>query len=242
MRLRWVVFVAVPVVLGCVVGCAENNASNAAVAELIDDALEPGSAPETPFREVVEAVTGTRVLPIDPAAEIDQAILAEVTAAVRGAIEEFNRPNSPTSSEGRINEVSRHFERALQERLDGTDGFRCESPRTAEGNQLSAGYPDLRLVHEASGRVVYVDPKLVAAGTFDGSLRTFYYSPNPDTSKVLDDAHHLLIGIEHDGATGAWKFTGWKLVDLYGLNVRLKAEFQAGNRDVYQDRMILDEG
>lgn len=53
------------------------------------------------------------------------------------------------------------------------------------------------------------------------------------------DAHHLLAGIEHDGRAGAWKFTGWKLVDLHEFNVRLKAEYQASNRDIYRQSLIL---
>ena len=77
---------------------------------------------------------------------------------------------------------------------------------------------------------------------FDSSLRTFYFTPKDETSKIQDDAHHILIGIEHDGRVGNWKFTAWKLVDLYNFRVRLKAEFQGSNRDLYQKELILDSG
>ena len=53
---------------------------------------------------------------------------------------------------------------------------------------------------------------------------------------------HLLVGIEHDGKTSAWTFTGWRLVDLSTLQVRLKAEFQASNADLYRKtRLSLPE-
>ena len=51
--------------------------------------------------------------------------------------------------------------------------------------------------------------------------------------KITDDAVHLLAGIEHDGKDGLWTFTGWRLVDLSKLRVRLKAEFQASNAELY---------
>lgn len=59
---------------------------------------------------------------------------------------------------------------------------------------------------------------------------------------MLEDAHHLLLGIEHDGRDGAWQFTNWHLVDLSKLSVRLKPEFQATNRDLYLDRAIISSG
>jgi 5'-3' exonuclease len=43
----------------------------------------------------------------------------------------------------------------------------------------------------------------------------------------------LLCGIEHDGKEGQWTFTRFHLVDLSTLRVRLKAEFQASNAELY---------
>ena len=61
-----------------------------------------------------------------------------------------------------------------------------------------------------------------------------------DENKILDDANHLLVGFEHDGrADGAWKFLNWDLVDASGLQVRLKAEFQGSNKDIYRPEMIV---
>ena len=103
-------------------------------------------------------------------------------------------------------------------------------------------YPDLRILHEASGQVVYLDPKLVARGSFDSAFRTFYFTPRIETNKVLDDACHLLVGIEHDANTGEWAFLRWHLVDLYAFRVQLKAEFQSGNRELYQAGQIVRSG
>ena len=105
--------------------------------------------------------------------------------------------------------------------------------------QFNAGYPDLMLTHIASGRICYLDPKLFESSSRASTLRTFYYQPKPQSGKVHHDAHHLLVGIEHDGNDGAWEFTGWELVDLADFHVRLKAEFQGSNRDIYRDELIL---
>ena len=81
--------------------------------------------------------------------------------------------------------------------------------------------------------MAYLDPKLFEEGSRNSSLRTFYYEPKGRSSKVRDDACHFLLGIPHDGRDGAWTFGRPELVDLAGLQVRLKAEFQASNRDLY---------
>ena len=72
-------------------------------------------------------------------------------------------------------------------------------------------------------------------------LRTFYYEPKTETGKIHDDAHHLIIGFEHGPreSDGSWKFLNWELVDLSGFKVRLKAEFQGSNRDIYRPELIV---
>ena len=70
--------------------------------------------------------------------------------------------------------------------------------------------------------------------SWSSTLRTFYFAPRTETLKITDDAVHLLAGISHDGKDGAWTFGQWKLVDLSTLQVRLKAEFQASNADLYR--------
>jgi hypothetical protein len=91
-----------------------------------------------------------------------------------------------------------------------------------------------------SGRVIYLDPKLFEQGNRNSSLRTFYYEAKRDTNKILDDAHHLVVGFEHDGRQeGILKFSGWELVDLAHFRVKLKAEFQASNRDLYRPEAIV---
>jgi hypothetical protein len=201
-----------------------------------------GTFRDVPFASLVETSTGKQVLPVNPEDSVDAEILSGIDEAMGRVLVRFNAPDSITHREDRINEVSAYFETALIEEIDRLPELECGYPRTAEGNLQRAGYPDLMIRHSESGRVAYLDPKLVEQGTLDSDLRTFYFTPTVQTRKVLHDASHLVIGIEHDGKTGEWKYLRWHLVDLSRFKVRLKAEFQASNQDLYLPELIIRQG
>jgi len=185
-----------------------------------------------PFAAVVEASSGKHVIPLN-GSEVHQAIKAAIEAALDKSLKTLGADDSPVRQLRRINEASRFFEDALHASLNATPGLRCEVPPNQRGEAQRSGYPDLKITHLASGTVFYLDPKLVEQGSWNSTFRTFYYEPKAETLKINDDAVHLLCGIEHDGHDGEWKFLSWKLEDLSKLQVRLKAEFQASNADVY---------
>jgi hypothetical protein len=201
-----------------------------------------GTFRDVPFAELIATSTGKQVLPVNPEDPIDGEILALIDEAMKNVLVRFNRADSETYAASRINEVSSYFENALIEELGRAPELECNHPRTAAGNLQRAGYPDLMVRHLESGRIVYLDPKLVQEGSLNSSLRTFYFTPQTETNKVLHDANHLLVGIEHDGNTGKWRYLRWHLVDLSRFKVRLKAEFQASNEDLYRPELIIRTG
>jgi len=186
------------------------------------------------FATIAEACSGKKVIPV-AAKESHTRVRAAINAALTRAIEKLNAADSPVRSLRRINEASRFFEDALHESLNAEPDLSCGVPPNRRGEAQRSGYPDLRIVHEPSDEVFYLDPKLVEDGSWNSTLRTFYFEPKDETLKITDDAVHLLAGISHDGKDGAWTFTGFKLVDLSTLKVRLKAEFQASNKELYHD-------
>jgi hypothetical protein len=195
---------------------------------------------EIPFSQVVFAATGKRVLAIDPKNESESNVIKKVSDVLNEVMKCMNAPDSPVQNLARINEASSHFEDLLRELLNRVPGFTCDFPHTSADRLQRSGYPDLRLVETATSRVFYLDPKLYAAGSRDSSFRTFYFEPKITTNKVRDDAVHLLVGFEHAPRTdGHWIFTRWDLVDLSHFKVRLKAEFQGSNRDIYRPEAIL---
>jgi len=194
-----------------------------------------------PFNEVIVDVTGKKVLPFDPKNEVDQRVVKAISAACDEATKRSNAEDSPIQKVARINEVSSHFEDTLRELLNSTPGLGCDFPRTADGKIQRSGYPDLRVVDLASKRVFYLDPKLYAVGSRDNSFRTFYFEPKLATNKVRDDAVHFVVGFEHEPREryARWRFTRWDLVDLSQFKVKLKAEFQGSNRDMYREEAIV---
>lgn len=236
--------------LGCALASCERAAPPQVVIEqepsveaLVTTVLNGGGTfRDVPFASLVEISTGKQVLPMTPDDPVDAEILAGLDEAIGRVLVRMNAPDSVTHRESRINEVSAYFETALIEEIDRAPELECTYPRTAEGNLQRAGYPDLMIRHPESGRVVYLDPKLVQEGSLESDLRTFYFTPSVQTRKVLYDASHLLVGIEHDGNTGKWKYLRWHLVDLARFKVRLKAEFQASNEDLYRPELIIRKG
>lgn len=186
------------------------------------------------FADVVHAATGKKVIPLDAQNAAHQRITHAVREALTASMKELSQPDSPVRQQRRINEASRFFEDLLRQKIQRVPGLRCEFPLTQQGAQQRSGYPDLKITDVASGTIAYLDPKLIEARTLDSTFRTFYYEPKNGTAKINDDALHLLCGIEHDGRQGAWTFQRFHLVDLSTLRVRLKAEFQASNADLYR--------
>jgi hypothetical protein len=196
---------------------------------------------EIPFSEVIVRVTGKKIVACDPKNQIDERVVKSISAACDETVKRLNAPDSAIENIARINEVSGHFEDMLRELLNATPGLNCDFPRTAQGRVMRSGYPDLRIVDLASKRVFYLDPKLYAAGSRDSSFRAFYFEPKIATNKVRDDAVHFIAGFDHEPRekSGRWNFTRWDLVDLVQFRVKLKAEFQGSNHDIYRPEAIV---
>ena len=191
---------------------------------------------ENPFRNVIAEATGQRVLPLDSVCE---PVLDAIAEAATTTLNSLNQADSPIAGLRRINEASRHFEDTLLEQLNNHPDLNCKIPLTREGKAQRSGYPDLMIQHQPTGRVFYLDPKLYEAGSEDSSLRTFYYTPRKETSKILKSGHHLLIGFSHDGKDGKWTFQSWKLVDLSQTTLKLKSEYNASNRELYKESITV---
>ncbi len=239
---------ALVVLLSTALARADDRASpspppkeNKTVAALIPWLLqEKSKLSGIPFREVILAATGKRVRPIDLHDATDQRVVGEIRWVLDEVVRQMNEPESAIQRIPRINEVSSHFEDLLHKLLNETPGLHCDIPRTASNRVQRSGYPDLRLVDDKTQRVYYLDPKLYATGNRASSFRTFYYEPKGATNKVRDDAVHFIVGFEHEKRTdGRWKFTRWDLVDLSKFQVKLKAEFQGSNRDMYRPEAVI---
>ena len=195
------------------------------------------------FADVIAAATGKKVIAIDPQDKDDRRVLGEIGKALDAVLVAMNAPDSPTREVRRVNEMSAKFEDAILAQCKTIPGVECARPLTAAGARLRSGYPDLRLVDKATGRVFFLDPKIFAQGSKTSALRTFYFEPKRATTKVNDDGHHLVIGLEHErDANDVVHFIRWELLDLASLRVKLKAEFQGSNADMYRPEAVVGAG
>jgi hypothetical protein len=216
-----------------------------------------------PFSAVIFDTTERKVVPFQASDPADQRVAKAIGAASNETMRRMNALDSEIQHIDRINELSSHFEDTLRELLNATPGLQCDFPLTGDGKLQRSGYPDLRITDLESKRVFYLDPKLYAAGSRDSSFRTFYFEPKRSTNKVHDDGVHFIVGFEHaprseeasfgpadasesnrtvtqrHGYNAPWKFTRWVLVDLSRFTVKLKAEFQGSNHDVYRPEAIV---
>ena len=194
------------------------------------------------FAEVAEAVSSFKVLPVDTSKAVDAAMLSHLQASLDAILIKLAKPDNPIHAVSRVNEISRHIEDILLSRLNAAEGYECSIPANAAGRTQRSGYPDLRLLHTASDRVFYMDPKVYKLCSEKSSFRSFYFEPKLETNKILDNASHLIVGIAHSGKVeGRWRLNTWMVIDLINFRVRLKAEFQSSNRELFRDEAILGE-
>lgn len=111
-------------------------------------------------------------------------------------------------------------------------GFAADRPTAVSGKQRSAGYPDLEA--SRAGCFFYFEIKTYNPRTENSTQRTFYLSPSDDP-KVTHAAFHLLIAFAIEPSEdGKYYAKSAQLVDLNDLPVKLKIEYNASNRDLYQ--------
>jgi len=60
-----------------------------------------------------------------------------------------------------------------------------------------------------------------------------------DTNKVNDDPNHSIVGIEHEKASTEANFTRWELINVSNFRVRLMAECEDSNADMYRGNTVV---
>ncbi len=142
---------------------------------------------------------------------------------------EFNRSKSEYD---RTNELGLALEQILQQVFESND-VDCGIPTTLSGQKQFAGYPDLTFSYK--GQLYYLEVKTFSSRTIDSSQRTFYFtvSENP---KVIKDAFHLLIGFEIEKSNDRhYRILRYHIIDLRNLPCKVKVEYNANNRDLYNE-------
>jgi hypothetical protein len=227
---QWAIFAGL---LVCHAVFAQPAPSERALAELT------APAKKLPFKSVIHATTGHRVLDFDTnnPAHTELRVKLLRAAALAG-----QRARKDGLTAERPNEAGNHLEPFVRAALQEA-GLEARIPRTTANRAQAAGYPDI----EISGPVpCYLELKSYNAATVNTTQRSFYYSPS-ETPKVTRDAVHLLLAyelerVERDGQP-SFVPRHWRLITLQDLEVDLKFEFNQSNRGLYGNgKATLDEG
>ncbi len=185
-----------------------------------------------PFEVVIKSLCGTSVEKFEPNAGSNRETLALLVDAMREACKavQINPIERP-----RPNEVGNDMEPFVIRALTARQ-LRAAAPKTKAGKGKSTGYPDVKI--ETDGIPIYLEVKSYAAATHATSLRSFYLSPAED-SKVTQDGYHLLVGFEIERSGNLYTPVAFEIVDLYGLDCDMKAEFNSDNKRLYEKHRIL---
>ena len=159
-----------------------NSLSERALAELTRPAKK------LPFKTVIHATTGHRVLDLDTNNPAHAGLRAKLLKAAALAGE---RARKDGLTAARPNEAGNQLEPFVRAALQES-GLEARIPRTTSDRAQVVGYPDI----EITGPVpCYLELKSYNAATVNTTQRSFYYSPS-ETPKVTRDAVHLLLAYE----------------------------------------------
>lgn len=185
-----------------------------------------------PFECVIKSLYGASVEKFDPVNKKNKATLALLVTAMHDACKavQANPIQRP-----RPNEVGNDMEpfviAALKEH-----SLEAAAPKTKGGKGKSTGYPDIRI--KTDDLPIYLEVKTYAAANQGTTQRSFYLSPAEDP-KVSGDGHHLLVGFEIQRKGNLYTPVAFEIVDLYGLDCDMKAEFNSDNKRLYEEHRIL---
>lgn len=216
---------------------AQSTPTNAHLESVLAELAQP--AKRLPFKTVITATTGHRVLDFDPNNPAHVELRRKILRAAALAGERAQEEGIATP---RANEAGNHIEPFVRAALHEA-GLAAQVPVTAAGRAQSAGYPDIEITNAPA---CYLELKTYNAATVNTTQRSFYYSPSAN-SKVTRDALHLLLAYElekqtRDGQT-VFRPGHWKLITLQDLEVDLKFEFNQSNRGLYgREPAVLGEG
>ena len=231
--IHWALILASLVIASTASAQPTTNVLSSSLAELTKPAKR------IPFKMVIEATTGHRVLDLDTNNAAHADLQSKLLKAARLAGERANREGIVAA---RPNEAGNYLEPIVRAALKEC-GLEAQIPRTTQNRAQSTGYPDIEITAPTP---CYLELKTYNAKTVNTTQRSFYYSPSA-APKVTHDAVHLLLAFEltqiDRGGKSIFVPTHWKLVSLSALEVDLKFEFNQSNRGLYGDKSAtLTEG
>ena len=188
-----------------------------------------------PFEIIIQALFAKNVKKFDPRVKSNGMLLKTIAKAM---CEVCKRIQAKPIKRNRPNEVGNDIEAFVISALQQYK-IKAGTPKTKSGKQKSTAYPDIKITK--NGLPVYLEVKTYAQNSRNTSLRSFFLSPSRDP-KVTEEAFHLAVGFEIAQTGNNFYPVAFKIIDLYGLDCDMKAEFNSDNKRLYQKNRILIQG
>lgn len=189
---------------------------------------------------VIEGLSEHSVLLFDKQNKQDIQVLEILKKVADDALLEVNKKGILRP---RPNEVGNDIEPFVVSSLNKLS-YKADKPKTINNKKKAMGYPDIEFLDEFK-RYNYMECKTFNVDNIDTTHRSFYLSPSDDF-KVTRDAHHFGISFEvyvenNIGNNHLYKIRSWKILDLGKLKLDVKYEFNADNKRLYDNELILAE-
>lgn len=182
-----------------------------------------------PFSVLVKITTGFDVIPLNLHNDLDAQIFSQISHSASNFISYVQRTRQRFQGD-RINDVGKRIEEVFVEELKKTELHPVLLGKS--------GYPDMKII-DSEGQITYLESKAVSK-KWDSTFRSFYYT---DGKKLDSNGHHLLIAWNiQEESSKYWQVNGFKICDLSNLSIKTKLEFNASNKDLYcEDLVLIDE-
>jgi Holliday junction resolvase len=188
-----------------------------------------------PLNIVIKALSGYKILEFNKNDPYDREILEFLIMAFKNTMQSINNNGIDRA---RPNEVGNDIEYYVKKELNNL-GCNATTPTAKSRRQKSSGYPDI--IFNYKGKDNYLECKTFNKKNLTSSLRTFYLSPSYDF-KITKDAHHFLVSFEMEKIKdNKFYVKGFKILTLEKINVDVKNEFNASNKELYTSSNILYE-
>lgn len=181
-----------------------------------------------PFPMIVKASSGFDVIPINLEDPKDKELLKTLNRILNSYLSTLKKTHGRLEGD-RPNEVGSRIEAGLVHEMKS-------SPLKVR-QLIKKGYPDIE-ISEENGRLTYMEVK-TSSSVEPSDLRYFYYSSG---EKIKGNARHLLLNIaisKVPNSGNIWKVEKCSISDLSKLSVKLKAEFNATQRDLADKSMEI---
>lgn len=202
------------------------------------------------FHIIVEATIHKKIIPISKNDEYDKLLLEDIYIIANSFAVEYHKTpitfdiyksllKPPKPKSFRNNEVGVFADKIIPTFFEKNKS-KIRIIKSFDRLSLN-GYPD-EVIIDKYGRTTYLEVKTTSRRDV-GSPRDFFFSPLKNSKKkIKNDARHLLLCFDTlEQMEKEFIITGWCLIDMFNIKVKMKPEFITNNLVLYREENILLE-